>query len=146
MTCHLTDEEIQQFVLNKNLSNTAIQQHLDVCKNCKAAAANYALLFSVIEEAPKPLLEFDVVNMVMPVLPKPKLALEPKGYFVYALLIAAFAALCIPVYMYKKDLVRIFENMAPAVIALIALPVIAILLFQFYDTYKVYKKQMAAIK
>jgi len=146
MTDHLTDDEIQQFVLSKSFSNTAAQQHMAMCESCKASAANYAQLFTVIEEAPKPLLEFDVVNMVMPALPKQKQPVVPGDYFIYGLLIAAIGALCIPVYLYKKDLARLFENMASVMIALIAMPVIAILLLQFYHIYKVYKKQMAAIK
>jgi len=144
MKNHLTDDEIQQFVLNSNVSDTAIQ-HIKMCEACKASAANYAAMFRVIEEAPGPVFEFDVVNMVMPALPKPRQATAQADYFIYTVLFAAIGLLCIPVYLYKKDLARIFENMAWAAIVLIALPVITILFWQFYDTYKVYKKQMAAI-
>lgn len=146
MTDHLTEDEIQQFVLNKNFGNTNTQQHMGTCETCKAAAANYATLFTAIEEVPKPMLEFDVVNIVMPALPKPKHSIIRGNYFMYVLLMAILWALCIPVYMYKKDLIRVFENMASMLIALIVLPVIAILLLQLYTAYEVYKKQMAAIK
>jgi hypothetical protein len=146
MNDHLTDDEIQQFVLNKNFGNTYTQQHIVTCKTCKAAAANYATLFKAIEEVPKPILEFDVVNLVMPALPKPKHSTIRGDYVMQVVLMTAIGVLCIPVYMYKKDLIRVFENMASVLIALIVLPVIAILLLQLYAAYEVYKKQMAAIK
>ena len=117
-----------------------------MCESCKTVAANYATLFTAIKEVPKPLLEFDVANVVMPALPKLKHSTAGEDYFIYAVLMAAIGALGIPVYLYKKDLIRMFENMAWVLIAFIVLPVIAILFLQFCDIFKVYKQQTAAIK
>ena len=145
MDNHLTDDEIQQFVLNNNPNDTAIE-HITTCEACRVSAANYATMFKAIEEAPAPLFEFDLANMVMVALPKPKQLPAQRDYFMYSVLFAAIAVLCIPVYLYKKDLARVFENLAPVMVVLIVLPVTAILCLQLYETYKVYKKQAAAIE
>ena len=47
---HLTDEEIQRFLLDGQQSNSKMAEHLQVCNDCKARVDTYELLFAAIAE------------------------------------------------------------------------------------------------
>ena len=53
---HLSEAEIQQYALGKAGLNTI--EHIDSCAFCEAKAANYRLIFSVMDELPQPAFDF----------------------------------------------------------------------------------------
>jgi hypothetical protein len=69
---HLTDTEIQQYVLQAADSSPAAIEHVRHCESCQARAREYTLLFNAVAEQTRPAFDFDLPEMVMSQLVKPK--------------------------------------------------------------------------
>ena len=67
---HLTDDEIQQYVLEKANGSDTIIEHIQECTHCKERAEEYSLLFRAIQQQEKPVFDFDLADLVLQQLPK----------------------------------------------------------------------------
>lgn len=61
---HLTDESIQEFLLQKTQDHNVVA-HLTVCTNCQNKMKNYQHLFDGIEKLDSDILPFDISIVVM---------------------------------------------------------------------------------
>ena len=50
---HLTDDEIQQYVLDRETADTVIYSHILSCKQCKEKAEAYRLLITGLHDQPR---------------------------------------------------------------------------------------------
>jgi len=62
---HLSAEELQQYILDKQGCNAADIVHVDSCPDCQAQVAAYTLLISALSQQPAPGFGFDVSAMVL---------------------------------------------------------------------------------
>ena len=141
---HLTDEEIQRFLLEGPQSNSKMAEHLRMCRDCKTRAAAYELLFTGISEQEKPVFEFNLAELVVAQLPKQEAAVVKDrlpGFLLAFVMILPGAA----GYVFRQYLALLFEGIASLAVYLMIVSVIVILAFFCLDMYKNYQKKMGAI-
>lgn len=62
---HLSEEELQQYILDRPACTPEDIAHLDGCPDCRARVAAYGLLMEGLGQQPAPVFGFDVSAMVM---------------------------------------------------------------------------------
>lgn len=115
---HLSEEALQQYALGLPGPGPGD------CAVCTARVAAYKTVFSAVREQPLPVLDFDLQAAVLAGI-KPK-----RPYLVYALSFAAFATLAIPLYLLRKDMIRMLDGMAPVTLYLLAVLAVGCFVFQ----------------
>src|SRR5215204_1670144 len=74
MVKHLTDDEVQQFVIDRQHCEVKIAEHIHTCKECKIKAEVYRSLITGIKQQPQPVFDFDLAAAVLTQLP----VVQPK--------------------------------------------------------------------
>ncbi|MBK5272679.1 MAG: hypothetical protein JJE22_16895, partial [Bacteroidia bacterium] len=136
ITKHLTDEEIQEYTLDRLSSIPKMIEHVELCEECKARVAAYRMLFTSIKEQPTPAFDFNLSELVVSKLPQPKPAYAPDNRFVYMLGFIAIILTGILSYIFRGYLLSLFSGITPFLIYLITTTVITILIVLTIDMYK----------
>lgn len=144
ITRHLTEDEVQQFVLNSPAFEAGLVEHVHLCEICKTKVANYRLLFAGIKAQPEPAFDFDLSAAVLAQLPAAKVGLRRKGSLVY-LFVFAGIMLGLPLYIFRQYMKSIFSGITPVLIYLMLTAFIAILVIFVIDMHKDYQKKMNAL-
>ena len=141
---HLTDEEIQQYVLEKQATGTNINDHLANCKDCLANVKAYEILFVSLKEQQQPVFTFNLAEEVAAELLNPS-SVTSKDY------LSVFITFCLVIpggiagYIFSDYLVVLFQGMAALAIYLVAISGIIILFFFILDMFKSHQKKMQAL-
>ena len=72
VTKHLTDDEVQVYVVDKQNAEIRIIEHIHTCPACRAKVEVYLLLIRDIEQQPRPVFDFDLSATVLRQLPSPQ--------------------------------------------------------------------------
>src|SRR3982751_2702884 len=64
-TKHLTDDDLQQYVLNGGSANNDMTAHIHACEDCRARVETYRVLIRGIEQLPAPVFDFDLQELVL---------------------------------------------------------------------------------
>jgi len=150
---HLTDEDIQQYVLNKADCKTDVVTHIHDCEYCKTKAETYKLLFSEIKQQPKAAFDFDLSELVMKQLPqvRPGFSLNSlPGYFI---IFSILAAIGIPYYLFKAKIIYFFKTyilgitsgISSIVVFLVVITFLIFLIFQCVEMYGKYRQKNNAL-
>lgn len=144
ITGHLSDTEIQQFVLDRSNCASHIIDHIQLCDSCKAEADAYRLLFPAIQQQPAPAFDFDLQKLVLSQIAKlkPKPALSRGFVFLLILISVSFTAVAGWLFSVYLNRYTIFTSMA---VYLTVTVTATFLLFQGIEMYKKYQKQMDAL-
>lgn len=142
---HLSDSEIQQFVLDKSSCGSNIIDHIYVCDSCKAEADAYQLLFSAIQQQPTTAFDFDLEGLVLsqigqPVKPKPS-----SRILVFLLILIATSFISVAGWLFRDYFLTMFNGITSMAIYLTLTVAVTFLLFQGIEMYKKYQKQMEAL-
>jgi len=142
---HLSETEIQQYAIRGENPAPAIAEHIEVCETCKARLANYRLVAAGIEQQPKPVLDFDAVNLVLAQLPKSKGSLSWNRFFMYSMVCLVSASIVMPVYLFRKLFINMADGISTLFLYAISAAAIIILLYKVIELYKKYQKQIHAL-
>ncbi|RYF88442.1 MAG: hypothetical protein EOO00_11185, partial [Chitinophagaceae bacterium] len=63
---HVSEEEIQLYVLNPVELAHPARQHIEQCMDCQLRLKEYEALFTAIQSLDKPAFDFDVAALVLP--------------------------------------------------------------------------------
>ena len=75
---HISEIELQQYVLCKDDCDMDIIEHINQCEKCKVEVEIYHLLFYEIKKQPETIFDFDLANLVMQHLPEKQNVSELK--------------------------------------------------------------------
>jgi len=144
---HLTDEEIQQYVLDRDAADAAITSHIHSCGKCQEKAETYRRLFSGLREQPNESFDFAVTELVMHQLPVPaRVEKAQKGNgLIYGFITVVAAIVGFSLYFFRKYMTSIFESIAPLFIYLVLTAFMTLSIFLIADIYKKYKKKIHAL-
>jgi hypothetical protein len=141
---HLTDEEVQEYVLNNN-SEAEISTHIEQCEACKARIETYRLLFTAIKQQPEPAFDFDLSALVLAQLPSPKSQQSRDTIFVYLLIAASILMTAVAFYIFRIDLLSLLPDLTPFIGYLIIPSVVTVITLSSLDMYKKYQRKMKAL-
>jgi hypothetical protein len=142
---HLSEDAIQQYVLDASSCETDIIEHSGSCEICKTRIANYRSLFAAILEQHTPAFEFDVAALVLSQLQGRTKELPRREWPLYLLISAAFSLLGVPLYILRKDIAIMFANILPITISLVTISTILVFSFQSIELFKKYKWRSDAL-
>ena len=142
---HLTEEQIQQYVLEKANCTDEIKEHIQACIHCKERAKEYNLLFLAIQQQEKPVFDFDVTDLVLQQLPKPQSQPFSEKWLSLLTIFISTLFFCVIVYLFGKNLVVLFGGISTVFIGLIITTVISIFVFLYIDMNKSYHAKMKAL-
>ena len=144
-TGHLSEDAIQQYVLDAPGCEADTIEHIRCCETCKTRIANYRSLFAAIQEQPRPAFEFDVADLVLSQLQgKPK-EMTRMEWPLYLLISAIFSLIGVPLYWLRKDIAIMFAGMLPITISLVTISTILVFLFLGIEFFKKYKWRSDAL-
>lgn len=145
LTKHLSDEEIQQYALNRSNAESRIIDHIHLCEECNAKIESYQLLFAGIKEQPEPRFDFNLPELVLQQLPQSRPKLLQDNTVLYLLITGVILLAGIPAYLYRGYLLNLFAGIASLFIYLIITTVITVMAVLCFDMYKNYQKKMATL-
>jgi hypothetical protein len=145
MVKHLTDDEVQQFVIDKQHCDINILDHIHVCMECKIKAGVYRSLITGIKQQAQPVFDFDLSASVLNQLPMqvPKTASERS--IIWALILVSVGFLAGGAYYFRSYVASMFEGMTTIFIYLIAISVVTVIAALVFDMYRKYKKEMKVL-
>ena len=115
MTDHLSEMEIQQYVLEEGNTPAAIRAHIHACEVSRVKAANYRLIFKEVSEAALPVMEGDIAALVLA-----KLTVRQKRdwWLIYWMVTAALVVV-VPCWFFQRSFLYVMQDMPVAVMYLV---------------------------
>lgn len=150
---HLTDMEIQAYVLAPDLCHAQIVTHMQGCAVCRAVAEDYVVLFAGIQEQPVEVFDFDVKGLVLAevalsaleegiVLPEQNLKRgAPLGWLTAVSIVAAVAL----IYFFRGYIISLFSGTPVLLLYFILVPAGILVFFLLADMYKSYQKKITLL-
>lgn len=138
---HLSDTELQEWVLSPSQSSATVVAHISHCPDCKSKVESYRALFTAIHDQPKAAFNFDLPLLVIPQLAQTKPAAADR-FIAGFLVIFVSAFIGIPVYVFRSYILNIFDGIPSYFIYVIVISAIIILAAYSLDIFYKYRKQM----
>jgi hypothetical protein len=142
---HLTDEEIQEYILDRSTSDIAIVEHAGSCEDCRARITTYQLLFDGLKQQSRDVFDFNLAELVVAQLPSPASKPVSDNFFVYLFVAATLILGGVALYYFRNDMVSFFRGTVPLLIYLTITTVITLLIILSLDMYKTYHRKMKSL-
>ena len=142
---HLTEEEIQQYAMDKSKCEADTLEHVHLCEECKTQATVYEVLFASIKKQPGHVFDFDLSALVLSKLPETKSGLQPDSFLIYLLVLVVIFLTGALFYIFRRDLPGLFAGITPLLTYLILTAVVTVLVVLGIDMYKNYQKKMTTL-
>lgn len=141
VTKHLTDDEVQQYVIDKQHCEMKTVEHMHLCGECKSKAEIYQALVTGINQQPQPAFNFDVSKLVVQQLHSLKEKANER-LLLRLLLFIGVAVIGTGVYFFEGSFVYLFKGVAAILVYLIIITAVTICVGLFIDMYKKYNNEM----
>lgn len=142
---HLSDTDIQEYVLHRENCREEAIVHLQTCGLCMRKAANYSLIFEALELAPAPAMDMDLAGSILAQLPAGRRRAGRDRILVYLL---AMAGLVIVVsgYLFRRSFLLVLENVPALLLYVVLAASVAVLLFRARGMVKHYQRRMKLLE
>jgi len=141
VTKHLTDDEVQQYAVDKSYCEKRIDAHLHLCEQCRSKVEVYQLLITGIKQQPQPAFNFDLSELVVQQLPSPKEKTSDR-FLLWVLLFTAIGFIGTVLYYFEGLFVYLFNGIAAIFIYLMIITALTVFTGLFIDMYKKYDSEM----
>ena len=141
---HLTDDEVQQYVVEKQHCEVKVVEHIHFCEVCRAKVEVYQLMIKEIKQQPQPAFDFDLAKMVMQQLPQAKKKVSNDKLLIWLFVSIGIIFIAGALYFFQSYF-ELFEGLKTIFIYLIAITAITVLVYLLIDLYKKYQKEMKVL-
>ena len=117
---HLSEEELQQYILDRPACTPEDIAHLDGCPDCQAQAAAYSQLMEGLRQQSAPVFGFDVSAMVLSQLAperKTERRVNRRTHWGMAALILVITG--VPAWLFRKSAYYVFSDISAVFLYLI---------------------------
>jgi hypothetical protein len=142
---HLTDTEIQQYVLQSGDISPASIEHVLHCESCQATAREYTLLFDAVAQQARPAFDFDLPEMVMGQLVKPKASPVRQRLIISFIWLVSAAFLGTTVFLFNEPLLDMFSNRRPIVLYASMIFTTALTTFLVIESHRKFQDKMKTL-
>lgn len=139
---HLNDNEIQQYVFQKEAYDSDIAMHIQHCISCKIKAEQYKLFFEGIKQQEKSSFDFNLADLVIAQLPESSNKVSNEKLFFYFIIFISIIFISIFFYFFRNSLFGLFGRNAPILAALIITAVTCLFVILCIDMFRKYQTQM----
>jgi hypothetical protein len=137
---HLSDTDIQEYILQQSDHEADVIEHLQECSRCTAKAEMYRQLFSAIKTQPKPEFNFDLSVAVLSKIAPSKLSLT--FFLVYLLAGAGFTCIGFVFYLFSEFVAVLVSGFSTMLLSIMLAATLTILIFQSIDLIRKYHRKM----
>jgi hypothetical protein len=141
---HLTDDEVQQYVVEKQHCEVKVVEHIHFCEVCRAKVEVYQLMIKEIKQQPQPAFDFDLAKMVMQQLPQAKKKISNDKLLVWLFVSIGIIFIGGALYFFQSYF-ELFEGLKTIFIYLIAITAVTVSVYLFIDMYKKYRHGMKVL-
>ena len=147
MVKHITDNEVQQFVVDKQHCEIKVVEHIHICDECKTKIEVYRSLITAIKQQPEPAFDFDLSELVLQQLPLPKqkAKIENDNLLVCAIIFIGVGFTGGALYFFRSYFKYFFDGIETILGVLIVVTAITVLAGLYIDMYKKYRKEMKVL-
>ena len=142
---HLSDEVLQQYVIERAACTAEEISHIGSCPDCQAAAAAYEALTNQLASRPVPSFDFDLSAAVIaqlaaapvPTQEEPRVQQGKTGSALTIVLIAAFIG--VPLWLFRRSAYFVFTDMSAVFYWLVlaaSAVVLGLFLLRLYNKYQ----------
>jgi hypothetical protein len=142
---HLTDDEVQQYVVDKQPCEVKIVEHIHFCEVCRAKVEVYQLMIKGIKQQPQPAFAFDLSKMVLQQLPQSKPKVSNDRLLLYLVIFIGLGFTAGVFYYFQNYFKFFFEGISIILGFLIGITALAVLAGLYIDMYKKYRKEMKVL-
>ena len=139
---HPFDGEIQQYALDRSVCPPGLIEHIDSCPSCLQEVNHYQQLFTNLKQIPATRFDFDVSELVLPLLPSTEPLLSADRFIAGFLVIFISFCIGIPILMFSRNIINLFSGISPLFIYAILGSAALILVLKTLNLYKKYRTQM----
>jgi hypothetical protein len=142
---HPSEEEIQQYALDKSARTPDLISHIENCELCREEVSTYQSLFSGIAQQPTPVFDFDLSALVIPQLEK-AYRQTPADRIVAGFLVV-FVCFCaaVPAYLFRQNFLYLFSGISTFFLYAILCSAMIIVAFKAFKMYRKYQQQMQSL-
>ena len=141
VTKHLTDDEVQQYAVDKPNCERRIAEHIHLCEECRSKVEVYQLLITGIRQQPQPAFSFNLSELVVQELPSPKERTSDR-LLLWVLLFIGIGFMGAALYYFEVSFVYLFRGIAAIFIYLIIITALTVITGLFIAMYKKYDNEM----
>ena len=138
---HLTDDEVQQYAVDKSNSEKRIGVHIHLCEECRSKVEVYQLLITGIRQQSQPAFNFNLSELVVQHLPSPKEKASDR-LLLWVLLFIGIGFIGAIFYYFEGSFVYLFSGIATIFIYLMIITALTIIAGLFIAMYKKYDSEM----
>jgi hypothetical protein len=142
---HISDNNIQQYVLDKLNCMNDIIEHVDMCASCKAKADTYQLLFSAMKHQSKPTFEFDLTGLVLSGITDHEPTNSKAASFTWVIALIGVCSICVTGYLFGQYLINMFLSISAIALYLLFTAAITLICFQAVEMIKRYKRKIGKL-
>ena len=143
MSEHLSDEQIQEFVLDSSACAPGIGEHVQLCDLCRVKVETYQQVITAIEEQPIPAFDFDISEAVLAGIALQKR--NGRNWWLFFFFATGILVTGIAVYLFRKEIAIVFEGISTFLIYLMLVTGVFILIAVIIDMLKSYKTKLKII-
>ncbi|SRR5258706_2899826 len=142
---HLTDDEVQQYVLDGVSAGKETAAHVHNCQECSARVETYRLLITGVKQQAAPIFDFNLHELVLSRLPSrvPKPATDPSLAWVFILASVVFTGVAI--YFFRNYLADLFAGITSLLFYLAVISTFIVSIALCIDMYKTWQKKMKSL-
>jgi hypothetical protein len=144
-TKHLTDDELQQYVLSGSSANNDIAAHVHACGDCRTRLEDYRVLIKGIEQQPAPVFDFDLQELVLSRLPAPAEKNRADNLSPWIFIGPTVIAGGLIIYFFGDYFSSLFVNIYTLANGLVVVSACILATVLGIDMYKTYKKKINAL-
>jgi len=141
VTKHLTDDEMQQYAVDRPNCEKWIADHIHLCEECRSKVEVYQLLITGIRQQPQPAFNFNLSELVVQQLPSPKEKTSDR-LLLWVLLFIGIGFIGTIFYYFEESFVYLFSGIAAIFIYLIIITALTVIAGLFMAMYKKYDSEM----
>jgi hypothetical protein len=147
-TGHLSEMELQQYVLDPAACTKESIAHIGACEHCRAEASIYQLLIAGINEQPKAAFDFDLSALVLSRLPEMgAVNAESRdarrfGFSAWIMIALVACTIGISLYLFRKNIWNTFTGISGLFMYLILGAAAIVVALRILAMYKKYQRQM----
>ena len=139
---HIDDTNIQKYVLQNLNCDFQIIEHIQHCDICKIKAEQYKILIVGIKQQEKPFFDFNLPELVLAQIVKPKPKYSLLMIVVYLLVFVGLISFGIVFYQFRISILNLLAGSSVLMIIMVFLTVLSISLFQLIEFIKKYQLKM----
>ena len=138
---HLTDDEVQQYVVDRQHCEVKIVEHIHFCEVCRAKVEVYQMMIKGIKQQPQPAFDFNLSELVVQQLSSPKEKINDR-FLLWVLLFIGIGFIGTIFYYFEGSFDYLFRGIAAIFIYLMIITALTVFTGLFLDMYKKYSNEM----